>query len=90
MIDNECLKCKRLFSGSCHGTEDRGREEITVENSCSGFLLAETEDIIGEFYNIVTEFDARESGCNLIYERFVGKSWTELCEYAIKLLEQIK
>lgn len=90
LIDKECLECKRYLSGSCHGAKDREREEITIENSCSGFLPTETEDVIGELYNIVTELEARESGCNLIYERLACKSWTELCEYGIELLEQIK
>lgn len=38
MIDKECLECVRYYSGSCNGIEDRKRESITVENSCSGFL----------------------------------------------------
>ena len=38
MIDEECLKCKRYFSGSCNGVENRKRKEITIENRCSGFL----------------------------------------------------
>lgn len=38
MVDKECLECKRFHSGSCNGIEDRKRKEITIENSCSGFL----------------------------------------------------
>ena len=41
MIDEECLHCKRYYSGSCNGVEDRKRETITTENSCSGFLKKE-------------------------------------------------
>ena len=41
MIDKECLKCKRYYSKSCNGVEDRQRNEISVENSCSGFLIDE-------------------------------------------------
>lgn len=38
MKDKECLNCLRFHSKSCSGVKDRGREEITIENSCSGFL----------------------------------------------------
>ena len=38
MIYKECFKCKRYFSGSCNGVEDRKRKKITIENSCSGYL----------------------------------------------------
>lgn len=38
MIDNECLECKRYYSGSCYGVEDRKREVINKYNSCSGFI----------------------------------------------------
>lgn len=45
MIDKECLECKRYYSGSCDGIEDRKRNIITIENSCSGFLEnAKTEE----------------------------------------------
>ena len=53
-------------------------------------LEIETEDIIDKIYNIVLELDARESGGNLLFTGLQDKNWTELCEYAIKLLEQIK
>lgn len=38
MVDKECLKCKRFYSNSCDGVEDRGREKITIQNCCSGYL----------------------------------------------------
>ena len=38
IIDKECLDCKRYYSGSCSGVEDRKREKITIENSCAGHL----------------------------------------------------
>ena len=41
--DKECLKCKRLHSGSCIGTINRGREIIDEHNMCSGFVLNEGE-----------------------------------------------
>lgn len=41
MIDKECLSCKRYYSGSCNGVEDRKRDKITIENSCSGYLKIE-------------------------------------------------
>lgn len=90
MIDKECLECKRYFTGACNGEKDRNRKEITIENACSGFLYIETEDIIDKIYNIVLELDARESGGNLLFTGLQNKSWTEICEEAIELLEQIK
>lgn len=90
MIDKECLECKRYFTKSCEGVEDRKRKEITIENSCSGFLHIEIEDIIDKIYNIVLELDARESGGNLLSTGLQDKSWTEICDEAIELLEQIK
>lgn len=45
IIDEECLDCKRYYSGSCNGVEDRKREKITIENSCSGYLKREQEQI---------------------------------------------
>lgn len=46
--------------------------------------------IIDEIYNMVLELDARESGGNLLFAGLQDKSWTEICEEAIRLLEQIK
>lgn len=90
MIDNECLKCKRYFTNSCDGVEDRNRKEITIENSCSGFLYIETEDIIHKLSYILEELEAREISNNCVVKKLYGKSWSELCEEAIRLLEQIK
>ena len=36
--DEECLRCKRYYSGSCDGTINRGREVITIENMCGCFI----------------------------------------------------
>lgn len=46
--------------------------------------------IIDKIYDIIIELDARESGGNLLFTGLQDKSWTELCEEAIRLLEQIK
>ena len=43
MIDKECILCKIYYSGSCNGVEDRKRDKITIENSCSGFLSINNE-----------------------------------------------
>lgn len=45
MVDKECLDCKRYYSGSCDGVKDRNRENITIENCCSGYLQREQEHI---------------------------------------------
>lgn len=57
MIDGECLECKRYFTGSCNGVEYRKRKEITIENSCSGFLhtKTKTEDVINKLSEIVNK-----------------------------------
>lgn len=39
--DEECLRCKRLESGSCIGTIDRGREFIDDHNRCAAFINRE-------------------------------------------------
>lgn len=42
-IDKECICCKRLYSGSCDGIENRGRTEINSYNRCSGYLYIDNE-----------------------------------------------
>ena len=42
-IDKECICCKRLYSGSCDGIENRGRTEINSYNRCSGHLYIDNE-----------------------------------------------
>lgn len=61
MIDEECLHCKRYYSGSCNGVEDRKRETITTENSCSGFLKKEhiKNDFNGDGYEIGGNYYAK-------------------------------
>ena len=90
MIDKECLKCKRYYSGSCHGVEDRNRLEITIENSCSGFLHIEVENIIDRLFSVITELDARQSSNNCVSIDYLFMDWSDLCKEAIDLLEQIK
>lgn len=60
--------------------EEESEEEVCID----------IEKIIDEIYNIVLELDARESGGNLLFTGLQDKSWTELCEYGIELLEQIR
>ena len=50
----------------------------------------ETTDIINKLYSIVVELDARECSNNMVSIGLRDKSWTELCEEAIQLLEKIK
>ena len=49
-----------------------------------------TEEIIDKIYDIIIELDAREHTNNCVAACLLDKSWTELCEKAIELLEQIK
>lgn len=39
--DSECLNCGRYSSGSCEGTIDRGRTELTERNRCAAFYNKE-------------------------------------------------
>lgn len=48
------------------------------------------EVIIDDLYNIIVELDAREISGNCVVDNLIGKSWTELCEEAIGLLEKLK
>lgn len=50
----------------------------------------DTQMIIDKVYDIIIELDARECTNNCVAVGFLTKSWTELCEEAIRLLEQIK
>lgn len=43
MIDKECICCRRYYSKSCPGIEDRKRDAITYENCCSGHLSIDNE-----------------------------------------------
>ncbi len=44
MIDNECICCRRYYSKSCTGIEDRKRDVITYKNCCSGHLSINNEN----------------------------------------------
>ncbi len=46
--------------------------------------------IIDELFQIVEEFDARDTSGNSIYENLHGVSWIELCNKGIKLFKALK
>lgn len=48
------------------------------------------ENIINELSYILEELDARDCSNNCIVSKLKGKSWIELCDYGIKLFEQLK
>lgn len=48
------------------------------------------EEIINELSYILEELDARNCSNNCIVSKLKGKSWIELCDYGIKLFEQLK
>ena len=73
MIDEECLKCKRYFSGSCNGVENRKRKEITIENRCSGFLKNSQRK------HINARFQDRNGGMNMYYDVVVSIYESEKC-----------
>lgn len=48
------------------------------------------QSLINELLDIGEELFSRETTNNSIYERYYGTPWTELCERAITILEEIK
>ena len=48
------------------------------------------EEIINELSYILEELDARNCSSNCIVSKLKGESWIELCDYGIKLFEQLK
>lgn len=48
------------------------------------------QEKIDMLYDIVLELDARECSCNSIDDRLWKYGWKELCEEAIRLLNEIK
>lgn len=42
-IDKECICCKRFYSGSCDGINERGRIQINSYNGCSGHLYVDNK-----------------------------------------------
>lgn len=59
-IDKECICCKRLYSKSCEGVENRRRVEINSSNSCSGYLSVGSE---ADCYGDIELYDCI---CNLV------------------------
>ena len=45
---------------------------------------------IEELLDIIVEVHAREISNNCVYTELLDKSWTELCERAIDILNEIK
>ena len=43
-----------------------------------------------ELLKVITEIDSRYIGGNLIYSEYYKLSWVELCNKAIKLLEELR
>ena len=43
-----------------------------------------------ELCKVITEIDSRYIGGNLIYSEYYDLSWVELCNKAIKLLEELR
>lgn len=52
--------------------------------------MDEKEEIINELSYILEELDARNCSNNCIVSKLKGESWIELCNYGIKLFEQLK
>ena len=46
--------------------------------------------IIEKLFRIIAELDARECSCNCVIPELIDKSFVELCDNAITLLEQLK
>lgn len=54
------------------------------------FYGEKIEEQLNRLIMIVTELDARESSSNLIFKELNKYSWSELCNEAIKILDNIK
>jgi predicted nucleic-acid-binding Zn-ribbon protein len=52
--------------------------------------MNEIEELIKELIDISIELHARETSNNCVYTELLDKSWTELCERAIEILNEIK
>ena len=52
--------------------------------------MDEKEEIINELSYILEELDARNCSNNCIVSKLKCESWIELCDYEIKLFEQLK
>lgn len=50
----------------------------------------DAKEIINELSYILEELDARDCSNNCVVPKLIGKSWIELCDYGIKLFEQLK
>lgn len=50
------------------------------------------EEYVGtdELCKVITEIDSRYIGGNLLYSEYHKLSWVELCNKAIKLLEELR
>ena len=62
---------------------------INVEQN-SNFINTDTEEKINQIFEIMTELHAREVSSNSVIRILQSKSWKELCDNAIGLLEEIK
>lgn len=52
--------------------------------------MKEINERIEEILDIIVELHAREISNNCVYTKLQDKSWTELCETAIKILNEIR
>lgn len=64
--------------------------QTKVLNWHYGDKTTETEEKINRLFEILTELHAREVSSNCVIKSLQGKSWKELCDDAIKLLERIR
>ena len=46
--------------------------------------------MIDDLFDIATEIDARETGCNCVIEKLQGVGWNDLCDKGIEILEKLK
>ena len=54
------------------------------------FKEHDTDKIIDELFLIMTELDARNCSSNSVIQKYQGTYWKDLCDTAIKLLEELK
>lgn len=85
MKDEECLNCLRFHSKSCNGVENRGREKITIENSCSGFLEQNRYEELYEIAKILStgSVDKIEDACSKYNIKFRDEDGKYMCMYNV-------
>lgn len=72
------------------GKEEVFEQGLAINCASELVLCVDKENIINELSYILEELDARDCSNNCVVPKLIDKSWIELCDYGIKLFEQLK